>query len=170
MVSPGDAPSRGPLDAPVVIVEFSDFQCPFCARAVEPIEEVLAAYPDGVRFVYKQYPLSFHEHAFQAAEASLCAHAQGAFWAYHDRLFANQTALERADLEAHAAAVGLDMAAFRADLDARTYSGDVQADLAQGAALGVPGTPTLYVNGRMGLGVPSVADLSAVVEQELAGR
>jgi protein-disulfide isomerase len=120
-----------------------------------------------VRLVFKQFPLSFHEHAQLAAEAALAADAQGKFWPYHDLLFAHQDALERADLEAYAAEVGLDVVAFNAALDAGTFTAAVQADVAQGLALGIPGTPSFFINGRLGAGALPYDSLAEVVEEEI---
>src|SRR5206468_11322854 len=99
-------PSKGPKDAPIELVEFSDFQCPFCQRANPTVEQVLKSYGNRIKFVYRHYPLPNHPNARPAAEAAACAEAQGQFWPYHDRLFANPAALNDADLKAHAVALG----------------------------------------------------------------
>ena len=111
-MAPGNAPTKGPPDAPVTVVAFIRFQCPFSARAQPVLSELLAAYPKEVRLVVKQLPLGFHEHAKLAAEAALAAHEQGKYWAMHERLFANPKALDPPALEEHARALGLDRPPF----------------------------------------------------------
>lgn len=164
----GDAPTRGPADAPVVIVEFGDFQCPFCGEMEAIVQRLLADYDGQIRFAFKQFPISYHSHAQLAAEASLAAHAQGQFWPYHDTLYAHQDALERADLEGYAADLGLDLDRFRAALDEGTYADAVAADYTQGYLLGVGGTPAFYLNGRAAFGAMGYDTLRDVVEEELA--
>jgi protein-disulfide isomerase len=167
-VEEGTAPVRGPDTARVTIVEFGDFQCPYCGEMEPVVRQLLANNPDDVRLVFKQFPLSYHSHARLAAEAAVTAGAAGKFWEYHDLLYAHQSALARADLEAYAAEVGLDVAAFSAALDAGTAAAAVDADLAQGEALGVPGTPAFYINGRLAFGAMSLGELQAVVDEELS--
>jgi protein-disulfide isomerase len=147
-VGDGGRPVRGPSSAPVEMIEFSDFQCPFCQRANPTVDQVLKTYGDRIKFVYRHYPLPNHPHARPAAEASACAEAQGRFWEYHDRLFANPTRLTDADLKAHAAAVGLDLAQFNTCFDNRQQKAGVDADIAAADALGVTGTPAFFVNGE----------------------
>jgi protein-disulfide isomerase len=147
-IAKDDAPAFGPADASVTLVEFSDFQCPYCSRAAEVVRAVKAKYADKVRVVFREFPLSFHNQAHLAAEAALAAHAQGKFWQFHDRLFANQQALSRADLEKSAAEVGLKMPAFKKALDSKTYAAQVDADVALGNSVGVRGTPTMFLNGK----------------------
>jgi len=146
-VKPGDA-IKGNPKAPVTIVEFSDFQCPFCSRVNPTISTIMKTYGDKVRIVFKHNPLAFHKDAPLASEASLAAGAQGKFWEMHDLLFANQRKLKRADLDGYAAKLGLDMAKFKSDLDKRTFKAQVDADLAQARKIGVRGTPNFFVNGR----------------------
>lgn len=162
----GDEPSKGPANAPVTIVEWSDFQCPFCSKVVETVNKVHEEYKDKVRIVFKHNPLSFHDKAQLAAEASMAAHAQGKFWEYHDVLFANQQALERANLETYAEEVGLDMEKFRAALDQRTYEAYAKNDAAQAADVNASGTPTFFVNGRL-LGGKSFDDFKTIIDEEL---
>ncbi|WP_428261865.1 DsbA family protein [Haliangium sp.] len=142
---PGHA--LGPADAPLTVVVFSDFECPYCARLHPTLQELRAVYGDRVRVVLRHLPLSFHPRAQLAAEAAVAAAAQGRLWAFYDRVFAEPEALSRADLERHARAAGLDMDRFRAALDDRRYFEQVAADAAAGKALGVRGTPTMFVNG-----------------------
>jgi protein-disulfide isomerase len=141
----GDAPGFGPKDAKVLIVEFSDFQCPYCSEAAKTVEQIRKRYGKTVRFVFRQFPLSIHKTAALAAEASLAAHAQGKFWAFQDLLFANQQAQSRADLDKYAKQAGLDLAKFGKALDDNAYKAAVDQDLALGAELGVEGTPTIVV-------------------------
>jgi protein-disulfide isomerase len=164
----GDAPTLGPADAPVTLVEFGDFQCPYCGEEEAVLADLRQHYAGQLRLVFKQFPLSFHEYAELAAEASLAAAAQGKFWEYHDALYASQDALARADLEGYAADLGLDGAAFAKALDQGTYQARVEADVAEGDALDVPGTPTFFVNGRMGVGAIPYDALAKVIDEELA--
>jgi protein-disulfide isomerase len=163
----GDAPTRGPADAPVVIVEFGDFECPYCGEMEPVVQRLLTDYDGRIRFAFKQLALPYHAHAQLAAEASLAANAQGQFWPYHDLLYAHQDALTHVDLEAYAVEVGLDLDAFQAALDARTYATAVAADYAQAEALGVQGTPTFFINGRSAFGAMSYDTLKHVVDEEL---
>ena len=167
-VDVGDAPVRGPAGAVVTLVEFADFECPYCGDEEPVLARLLADYPTQLRLVYKQFPLDFHEHAHLAAEASLAAAAQGQFWAFHDLLYAHQGALARSDLDGYAAALGLDLGLFDAALDLGTYAAAVDAEESQGLAIGVNGTPTLFVNGRMGVGAFPYDSLAAVVDEEIA--
>ena len=142
------APILGTADAPVKIAVFSDFQCPYCSRVGPPLEEVKKHYGDKVAVVFKHFPLSFHQNAMPAAEAAEAAGEQGKFWEMHDKLFANQKALSRDDLEKYAAELGLDMAKFKASLDSHRNQQKIKDSLAEGQTVGVRGTPSLYINGR----------------------
>ncbi len=144
--SEGDFPSFGPKDAKVVIVEYSDFQCPYCSRAAKTVEQLRKDYKDKIRFVFHQFPLSFHKNAYNAATAALEAKAQGKFWELHDLMFANQRALERAKLEEYAKQVGMDVDKLKKALDGKTYDAEIQADMALGKEVGVRGTPTMFIN------------------------
>jgi len=166
-VKPGAAPSKGPADAPLVLVVFSDFQCPFCKRVEPTLAEVEKHYPGKVRVVWKNYPLPFHNNAMAAAEAAMAADAQGKFWPMHDRLFANNTALDRESLENQAAAVGLDLPRFRADLDAGRWKARIEADKQEGSALGVVGTPAVFLNGRKIAGAYPFATFQKIADAEL---
>ena len=160
-------PSRGPATAPVTIVEFSDFQCPFCQRLLPSLDEVRAKYGDKVRIVFRQYPLSMHQNAQKAAEAALCAHEQGKFWELHDAMFADQNALGVEQLKATAAALGLEADAFNSCLDSGKSAAAVQADLKDGAAAGVDGTPAMFVNGRFLNGAVPLEQISRLIDDEL---
>jgi protein-disulfide isomerase len=151
----------------VQIIEFSDFECPFCLRANPTITQLLKTYGDRVRLVYRHYPLPNHPNARPAAEASACANEQGLFWEYHDRLFANQSRLSPADLKQHAAELGLDSAKFNACVDSRRFQKDVEEDMAAGARLGVSGTPHFFINGRVLNGAQPIENFRAVIDDEL---
>lgn len=144
-----NVPSRGPEDAPVTLVEYTDFECPFCGRFAKSLDEVLKddEVASKVRVVVKQFPLGFHKNAHLASQASLAAHAQGKFWEYHDLLWDNQNALDRASLERYAEEVGLDTDAFKKALDEGTYKDQVDAEFKEGQGFGVSGTPTWFING-----------------------
>ncbi len=165
---PADGPSRGPATAKVTIVEFSDFQCPFCARVNPTLDQIRTTYPDDVRIVFRHSPLPFHPNAAPAAEAAVAAEWQGKFWEMHDKLFANQQALERAGLEARAAELGLDLPAFRQALDTHAPKARVDADLALGKMIGVRGTPTFFIDGRSVLGAQPFAEFKKVIDDEIA--
>ena len=135
----GDAPVKGPSSARVTLVAFSDFQCPFCSRAVPTVKQLETDYPGKLRIAFKEFPLPFHDHAHLAAEAALAANEQGKFWQMHDKLFANQQALDRASLEKYAQELGLDMAKFKAALDSGKFKDKVDAEDKEGAAFGVTG-------------------------------
>jgi protein-disulfide isomerase len=164
------APSKGPARAPVTIVAFSEFQCPFCARALPGLKEVEETYRDKVRIVFKHLLIPGHQHAPLAAEASLAAHDQGKFWPYHDKLFANQQELGRPTLEKYAQELGLDLAKFRAALDSRKNQARIQKDMQQASSLGVTGTPTFLVNGKKTVGAKAFPEWKALIDGELAAK
>jgi protein-disulfide isomerase len=166
-IAVGDAPQRGPSDAWVTVVEFSDFQCPFCGAAAPVVADLLAERPDDVRLLYRHLPLSQHPRAVPAAVAAECARVQGPapdgfFWALHDRMFANQDALLDLHLAAYAGQIaGLDAEAWSACLATAPPLDRVSADRALAVALGIPGTPSFVVNGTL---VPGVGGLRAAVD------
>ena len=157
---------RGAPNAPVTIVEFSDFQCPFCRQAVEPLEELLAARPGEVRLIFRSFPLDFHRFSRLAHEAALAAGAQGKFWQMHDLLFANQDKLERDDLIRYAAQLSLDLPAFENALDSHIYEGAIASDRTLGAQLDVAGTPTMFINGKRLGGARSLVELEQLVDEQ----
>jgi protein-disulfide isomerase len=163
----GDAPVKGPASAKVTLVAFSDFQCPFCGRAVPTLKQLEDDYKGKLRIAFKQLPLPFHDKAHLAAEAALAANEQGKFWQYHDKLFANQQALDRPSLEKYAEELGLNMTKFRAALDSGRYKDKVDADAKEGAAVGATGTPTFFINGTRLVGAQPVDAFKAVIDQEL---
>jgi protein-disulfide isomerase len=169
-ISVDDAPTLGRDDAPVTLVEFSDLQCPFCARTVATVQEMLKAYPREVKWVFKHFPLDIHDDAPLAHRAALAAKAQGKFWEFHDAVFATQRAMKREDLIAKADALGLDIKRFTAELDKPEYKAKVEADKAEGKRLGVGGTPTFFINGRRLSGAKSAAEFKAVIEAALKDR
>lgn len=160
-------PARGPDSAPITIVEFSDFECPFCSRVVPSIDEVVKTYGDQVRVAFRQFPLNIHPRAQKAAEASLCAHEQGKFWQMHDLMFGDQKKLEIADLKSKAGSLGVDQAKFDACLDGGKYASQVSADMADGQKAGVTGTPAIFINGRFVNGAVPYGDLAKIIDDEL---
>lgn len=147
LISVDDDPARGEVNAPVTVVEFTDFQCPACAAMHPVLEEVLKSYGNKVRFVVRDFPLSQHEHARKAAEAANAAHAQGKFFEYAALLFKNQKALDLASLKKYASDLGLNRARFDAELDRGIYAAEVGKDLEDGEIYGIGSTPTIFING-----------------------
>jgi protein-disulfide isomerase len=161
-------PSTGSASAAVTIVEFSDFECPFCRQASPTLKKLQQAYGDKVRIVWKDFPLTqIHPQAFRAAEAAHCAGEQGRYWEYHDRLFANQEALQPAALKGYASELKLDTQRFNACLDGSKYAERVRDGVAMGTQLGVNSTPTLYINGRVIAGAYPYETLAAIIDEEL---
>jgi len=161
-------PARGPDDARVTIVEFSDFQCPFCQRATPVLEEIEGRYPKDVRIVYRHLPLdSIHPRARASAEAAACAAEGNKFWEYHDRLFANTRALADEDLRRYAAEVGLEPQSFDECFRTRRYASAVADDVQEAQRIGVTGTPAFVVNGIVLTGLQTTEAIDAVVREEL---
>jgi protein-disulfide isomerase len=167
---PAGAAATGPADAPVTIVEFTDYQCPYCHRAQGVIDQVLSRYSGKVRFVHLDFPLDGHPGAVPAARAVRCAGEQGKFWEYHRSLMTAPGTLDEADLEGRASALRLDGGAFGACLSSSRHDGAIQASLRQGEELGVTGTPAYFVNGRMLSGARPVEAFTELIDAELAGR
>ena len=161
------SPTTGPPNARVVLVEFSDFQCPYCVKAVEKINAVLKAYPNDVRLIFKQYPLESHPQASISAAAALAAHQQGKFWQMHDILFANRTRLSRQAILGWAAQIGLDMKRFNADLDSDAIKKAVIRDTEDGDKAGVEGTPTVFIDGQRYNGELALDAIKPVIDGEL---
>jgi protein-disulfide isomerase len=162
-------PSRGPESARITIVEFSDFQCPYCAMAAPKALAIAAQYPKDVKLVFKQFPLDFHSNAYAAAEASVAAHAQGKFWPLHDKLFANFRQISPENILRWAEEAGLDMKKFRADLSSGKYRTVVDREMKEGEAAGVMGTPTFFINGKRYNGPFELEALKPILDAELAG-
>jgi protein-disulfide isomerase len=167
-VSIGGAPIRGAADAPVTIVEFTDFQCPFCSRAQATLKQLLERYPGKVKLVYRDFPLdSAHPQARRAAEAARCAHDQGKFWDYHDVLFSHFPQASPDDLKEYAGQVGLDLMEFERCLSGGVHKATVQRDMEEGTRLGVTGTPAFFINGRSLPGAQPIENFLRVIEEEL---
>ncbi len=162
-----DGPSKGPADASITIIEFSDFQCPFCKRAGPIIEEVLGKYPKDVRIVYRHLPLANHSRARPAAEASVCADDQGKFWQYHDTLFENNRKLGDDDLLSYASEIGLDIDQFKQCLTSPSTKTKVQTDLKAAQTAGISGTPAFVVNGVLISGAKPASEFFKVINAEL---
>jgi protein-disulfide isomerase len=166
-VASADSPARGPATAPIELIEFSDFQCPYCYRANPTVQQVLTTYGDRIRFVYRNYPLPNHPNAKPAAEAAQCAAEQGQFWPYHDRLFADQSKLSDTDLKESAGALGLDAVRFNACVDSHKYKARVEGDMQAGNEAGVSGTPAFFINGRILSGAQSFEVFKKIIDEEL---
>ncbi len=165
-----DDPSLGPVDAKVTIIEFSDFQCPACKAAEPLIKNILAAYGDRVRFVYRDFPLpQIHEFAIVAAEAGECADEQGKFWEYHDLLFEKQPKLDLQSLENYARDLGLNSSKFNQCLETGKYKSEVLADQSAGASIGLRGTPSFVVNDKIYGGIIPYDQFAALIERYLKG-
>jgi protein-disulfide isomerase len=166
-IGTGSVPPRGNAQAPITIVEFADYECPYCKRAAATVKQVLDTYGDRVRFAYRDFPLQMHPNARPAAMATRCAGAQGKFWVYHDKVFASAD-LSATRLEALADEVGLDRVKFDECLASDTFAAAIDKDLADGNALGIDGTPVFYVNGRLLDGAQPFAKFKEVIDEELS--
>jgi protein-disulfide isomerase len=167
LIAPGGV-SRGPEAAPITIVEFSDYQCPFCQRVESTLAQLDELYPGQLRFVYRHLPLEFHENALPAAAAAVCADEQSRFWEYHDLLFANQRALSAPQLVQYAVQLELDEASFRACLRADTTVQRIADDVAAGKAAGATATPTFFINGAVLRGAQGLEAFKSLIDRELA--
>jgi protein-disulfide isomerase len=165
-VATAGRPERGGAKAPVTIIEFSDYECPFCKRAESTVEQVMTTYGDKVKLVYRDYPLPFHQHARPAAEAANCANAQGKFWEYHKKLFAAPD-LSADKLKSMADETGLDRAKFDDCLSKTEFKAAIDKDIADGSAVGVNGTPAFFINGRMLSGAQPFEKFKEVIDDEL---
>jgi protein-disulfide isomerase len=160
----------GKSDAKVQIVKFSDFECSFCANSSKTVERLKQEYKDKIYLVFKHFPLSFHKKAHLAAQASLAAHAQGKFWEYHYKLFANTQKLDKKDLLSYAQDLGLDVHRFHADLDSGKYRMQVESDIDQARWLGAEGAPTFVINGRRLTGALPYNQLKDIIDALLADK
>ncbi len=162
-------PSKGPDSAPVTIVEFSDFECPFCSRVGPTLKQIEETYGDKVKIVFRQFPLAIHRNARKAGEASLCAADQDKFWEMHDAMFADQKNLGVDALKEKAAQIsGIDSAAFNTCLDSGKHEEVLDLDMSAGAQAGVSGTPAFFVNGRFLSGAVPFENFSELINEELA--
>ena len=163
-----DGPSRGKAGAPVTIVEFSDFECQFCSRAVETLKRIEDKYGDQVRIVFRDYPLPSHRTAKRAAEAAHCAGDQQQFWAMHDKLFTKGGAIPDNDIQRYASQIGLDQEKFNECLNSGKYKEVWKASMEEAQKVGVQSTPTFFVNGRLIVGAASFDAFARVIDEELA--
>jgi protein-disulfide isomerase len=166
----GKEPFHGNQNAKVVIHEFSDFECPFCARGKTLVTQIKEAYGDKVKVVFRNFPLEFHPNAEPAARAALCAHKQGKFWEFHDKAFDNQKGLTEANFVAWAGELGLKADDFKKCLGDDSVKASLESDLKAAESLGVNSTPTFYVNGRKVAGALPFDQMKQMIDQELAGR
>jgi protein-disulfide isomerase len=163
-------PFRGPADAPIVLIEYTDFQCPFCTRVQPTLDALMKRYDGQIRHVFKNLPLPMHAEAQLAGAASLCAQDQGKFWEYHDWLFANQRTLSRDSMVAKAGDFGMDAEVFTGCIDKGTYLAVVRADMAEANSFGITGTPGFLINGRVLTGAQPIEEFEGIIDQELERR
>ncbi len=161
-------PVLGAKDAPVTIVEFTDFQCPFCKATEATLKQLREKYGDKIRLVHMDFPLPFHSHALDAAKAARCANEQGKFWPYRDALFANQGKLAPADLKATAKTLGMNTTEFDACFDKAKYDSQIKSDQAAGEKAGVDGTPAFFIDGRPLTGAQPIPKFEELINDELA--
>ena len=167
-LSADGAPSKGPATAPVTVVEFQDFHCPFCKRVQPTLEQLVARYGERIRLVYRDFPIDqLHPQARKAHEAAKCAHDQGKFWAYHDLLYAKAPKAGPEELETYAREAGLDKGAFERCLTSGTHRAAVQKDVDEGIHAGVTGTPTFFINGRPLSGAQPLETFVQLIDEEL---
>jgi protein-disulfide isomerase len=167
-VDPGKSPSRGPKNAPITVVLFSDFQCPYCSRVEPSLTQLEKDFPGKIRVVWKDFPLPFHPNARPAAVAARVAGEEGKFWQMHSKLFENQRSLDRPNLEKYAQELGVGVEKLRSALDSGKYGAEIDADMKAGQTLGVQGTPAAFINGRKISGAVPYDTFKKIVEQELA--
>lgn len=162
-----DDPVRGAESAPVTIVQFAEYQCPYCGKANETMEQLLKDYDGKIKMVFRDYPLSFHDRAIPAAVAANCAIPQGKYWQMHDAMMGNQRALSDADLEGYAKAAGLDLASWQTCRQDPAQAAEVQKDFEDGQAVGVSGTPAFFINGIMLSGALPYDMFAQIIDKEL---
>ena len=167
MVAVGHAPVRGAPNAPVTIVMFSDFQCPFCGRVEPTVKQIEDTYGDKVKIVWKNQPLPFHPNAMPAAKAAMAAYKQGKFWEMHDLIFSNQQAENDATYEKYAQQIGLDMAKWKADKESPDVAAQITADSNEGKSVGANGTPAFFINGVNVVGAQPFDKFKSVIDEEL---
>jgi protein-disulfide isomerase len=164
---PAGAATLGSANAPVTIVEFTDYQCPFCQRAQATVDELMIEYGDKVRLVSRDYPLDFHARAKFASRAARCAGDQKKFWEYHQDLLRKPTDYSDEDLQKRAAALKMDVPAFKTCVASDRHDAAIKVDEEAGKRLGVSGTPAFFINGRMINGARPKAQFVSVIEEEL---
>lgn len=171
-VEVGDSPFTGGENAKVTIVEFSDFQCPFCSRGAKSVDDVKKKYGNKVKIVFKHFPLPMHKDAGPASEAAMCVNEQSKdkFWKFHDLAFANQDKLDGESLAKHAKAVGADEKKFKECFESHKYAEAVKKDMAYGEKLGVRSTPTFFVNGQLLSGALPIEAFSEIIDEELSAK
>ncbi len=169
-VNVGEAPFKGASDAKVTIVEYSDFQCPFCSKAAVIVTELEKKYGKKIKIAFKNYPLPMHSQARMASEAALCANEQNVkfFWKMHDGMFADQTKLDKDSLIATAKKAGVKEADFKTCLDSEKFKTKIEEDIAQGQKIGIKSTPTFFVNGKLISGAQPIEVFSELIDEELA--
>ena len=167
VVTVGDAPTKGAKQPKVTIIAFSEFQCPFCSRVNPTLDQLVKDYGNDVAVSFRHNPLPFHNNAMIAAIASEAAREQGKFWEMHDKLFANQQALDRPNLEKFAQELGLDMGKFKAALDSGAGKARIQADMALAKQVGANGTPNFFINGRNLVGAQPFEKFKEIIDDEL---
>lgn len=158
---------RGAATAPITIVEFADYECPYCASAEGTLQAILAKYPNQVRLAYRDFPLEFHTHALSLAEASRCAGAQGKYWQYHDYVFAHQSQVKDDDLAKLPSQLGIDAQMFQRCMSQHTFADEVKHDLDDGQKLDIEGTPAFFINGIALSGAVPLANFSREIDLEL---
>jgi protein-disulfide isomerase len=168
-IAAGDSPFAGKADAKVTLIEFSDFECPFCSKGAKIVDQLKKKYGNKLKVVFKNFPLPFHKNAMNAANAALCANEQDSkkFWKMHDHLFENQSKLDEKSLEEAAKKVGLDMAKYKECYASKRHQNKIEADKKLGQDSGVKSTPTFFVNGRMVSGAVPVDKFSEIIDEEL---
>jgi len=167
-VTTDGAPFKGPAKAPVTMVEFTDFHCPFCKRALSTLAEIEAKYNNKVKIVFRDFPIdSLHPGARRGHEAARCANEQGKFWAYHDLLYQNAPKTSLEDLKAYADLAGLNLQPFETCFTAGKYKAAVEKDIEEGRRLGVTGTPAFFINGRLVSGAQPLDAFVRVIDDEL---
>lgn len=169
-VEEGDSPSIGPKSAPVKIVEFTDYQCPFCGRSRPTVNQILSEYKGKVRYTLRDFPLSFHKDSVKAHEAGHCAGDQGRYWEMNKKMFESQTAIKVDDLKKYAQEIKLNMKKFNECLDSGKYTEMVHQNQQYGESIGVSGTPAFFINGRMISGARPFEAFKAVIEDELRSQ
>ena len=170
VIEEGDSPAKGPKDAPVKFIEFTDYQCPFCARSRPTIAQILGDYKGKVRYILRDFPLSFHKDSIKAHEAAHCAGDQGKYWEMNQKIWDNQKDIQVDNLKKYAQQVKLNMTKFNECLDTDKYKEKVQKDQQYGETVGVTGTPAFFINGRMVSGARGFDSFRTIIDDELRSQ